>query len=79
MADQAGGSAWHKVLVKGLGLTVKRPLSARVRMAKRAHAALVSIVHSLVASMRPRPMALSRYREPPSTAVGAGVPDARVK
>jgi hypothetical protein len=77
MADQAGGSAWHKVLVKGLGWTVKRPLSARVRMAKSAHAELVSILYSVAASMKPHPIALSRFREPPSTPVGANVPDAR--
>jgi hypothetical protein len=50
-----------------------------VRMAKRAHAASMYIVHSVVVSTRPRPVALSRYREPPATAVGASVPDARVK
>jgi hypothetical protein len=48
-------------------------------MAKRAHAASMYIVHSVVVSTRPRPVALSRYREPLSTAVGASVRHARVK
>jgi hypothetical protein len=48
-------------------------------MAKWAHAASMYILHSVVVSTRPRPAALSRYREPPSTAVGASVRHARVK
>ena len=48
-------------------------------MAKRAHAASMYIVHSVVVSTRPRPVALLRYREQSSTAVGASVRRARVK
>jgi hypothetical protein len=37
------------------------------------------ILHSVVVSTRPRPVALSRFREQPSTAIGASVRHARVK
>ena len=46
-------------------------------MATSAHAELVSILYSVAASMKPHPIALSRFREPPATPVGANVPDAR--
>jgi hypothetical protein len=49
-------------------------------MSEPAQAGSVSILHSVVASMRPHPTALSRYRDrAPSTRVSASVPDPRVK
>ena len=40
--------AGRKALVKDRDWTVKRPLALAPRMAKQAHAALVSIVHSVL-------------------------------
>jgi hypothetical protein len=64
---------------KGPGADRQEAASARVRMAKWAHAALMYIVHSSVVTKRPRPVVLSQYREPPLTAIGASVRHARVK
>ena len=72
--------AWlRKALVKDLNWTVKRPPTLAPGWLSGAQAASMYMVHSVVVSTRPRPVALSRYREPPFTAVGASAPDARVK